>query len=258
MKLNQDITAAANKLRWRYHYHSQCDSSIAPFRVKWRQTPLCNKDPGNDIDLWCKAFRRRVSSIAAKHYKHFDSLKFAQPPIVRAALRQLKNLDYYVIPNDKQAGYSLISRSDVATAERASLKASVYQPINIRTVDFPAKVKTYRSIARRVGKQLDAKNVEVAILSSLKDGIAVTALGYSCKTHKEQGEVSLRVIHKGLKPCWEGLSMWVHKLIMPVLNLVEFLAKDSHETAKHLRGCRASNSAKVVSIDLKDFFCQAN
>jgi hypothetical protein len=79
-------------------------------------------------------------------------------------------------------------------------------------------------------------------------------LGITVKSHKPPGAVSVRTIHRGIKPCWSGLSRWVVGILTPILSQLPWLVPDTQGARQLIKSARVKASDVLAAIDLKDFF----
>ena len=161
------------------------------------------------------------------------------------------------MPLDKQPGYAILDSDQFFMAESLALTPSLYEPICDSSINIQSALAEYRAIAKRVGalspEGPDNKLVR-AINSTTSDGFFVSPLGISIKSHKPQGSVSVRCIHKGISPCWNGLSRWVVHVLSPLIASMSWLIPDSQTAVSRLKACVVNPTDKLATVDLKDFF----
>ncbi len=249
-KLAKELTVNRNKLRWRVYLDSQSPS----LRLSKRHgdTPHCSHLLDPDTENWFHALRAKAIRAASSLAKtsRWKSNRF---PLLACGLKKLKQINYYVFVNDKQPGYTFVRKSDIQLVERSALSAPLYSPIVLEHLPFSSITRQYKQIASRIARHHSDPTIFRQIVSSANSGLALSLLGLTCKTHKHAGAVSFRCIHRGLSPCFEGLSRWVVSIITPLLKR-EWILRDSRHFADTVKLVRVSEGFKQAGFDLKDFY----
>ena len=92
------------------------------------------------------------------------------------------------------------------------------------------------------------------ICRTLTAGQATTQLGYTIKNHKDQGSIVPRSLHLARNPMLHGLSAWITWKMDPELKGLSHIMKDSFAFRRSVHNLAVPLGAKMVAIDLKDFF----
>ena len=89
-------------------------------------------------------------------------------------------------------GYSFVHISEIAALESAALPADKYNPIMLSE----KKIHEIKSFVGSLAKRIQSADSEHAVASlicrTISGGQIDTKLGYTVKTHKDQGEVMPR------------------------------------------------------------------
>ena len=244
MGLGRDITSETNKLAWRCHFESQ--SSPLPFLKSKRSYPYpsCPHLSNPDFRRWAQSFRTAAIRAAVGlsnscgHANNFG--------LLRLGIKCIRRLPYFIMPNDKQPGYSLVPYSVLDQVEVAALKSPLYMPICWEYISVESLITQYRSLAFRIGHFHEDKQIADTIRSSLSEGLFCSLLGLTCKTHKPEYDVGVRTIHRGIK-------LWLVQVLKPLVTR-EFLVKDSRAFSKAVCQASVTQSSRMCAVDLKDFY----
>ena len=251
-QLSTSLLSQLNKLKWRVHFHDNPSEPTGDFYVKSR---MCSAPPFRvrpDVEQWCTSFRSLVLKRAVQ-LRHSLKHKPNICSLVKIGIAALKVAPYYIVPNDKQPGFTFIPIDDLQAVESAALISPLYTPVVWEFVSLRSLIAQYRSLALRIGRHCQQPSTTRAITKSLS-GSWVSVLGLTCKTHKDAGSVGMRTIHKSIVPAFDGLSRWIVSVLTPKLAGLEHLVKDSGTFVDRTHGIVVPPTAKLVCIDLKDFY----
>ena len=174
--------------------------------------------------------------------------------LVRLALRQLKCVQYYVVPNDKQPGSTFVRMSDLQAMECAVLPAPLYALVYLHHIDVGVLTAQYSSIAKDVGLASDDKELACQISSTWIEGRLCSSLATTYKTHKAAGDVIFRAIHQGIAPSFEGLARWLVSVLETILRQYCYIMRDCHQFVEVVTKVHVATHAKMACVDLKDFY----
>lgn len=205
--LVQDIDQFRNKFHRRLHFsESDSDRPRQPFRIRGRRTPACSHQVHPDFRPWSNHFRRVLPSTVQPRAKQFTTSNVYG--LFRLSSRLLKSIPYVVIKNDKDNGFSFVHRDSLHLLGQETLIARSYEPVSIGQINFDTVMAEYTALARKIQEHEGIPGMAALINSSL-DGQIATKLGYTVKTHKEQGDVRTRALHLAIQPAFLGLSSWL-------------------------------------------------
>ena len=207
---------------------------------------------GADVINWFNAFRSKAihNAVGLAGSSAWQSNVF---PLLKYSLKLMKNLPYCIVRNDKSPGFTFVHFNDLQQVEEAALKLPLYRPTLLSSIPWNSLRDTYKRLASRVAQLTDQRNQFLKIASSAGSGLAVSFLGMTCKTHKEPGAVSMRTIHKGLSPSFEGLSRWIVSILKPHLDL-PWIKQDTAQFTKSVSTVSIRDFNKSCALDLKDFY----
>ena len=173
--------------------------------------------------------------------------------LLKLGIDILRSLPYIMVLNDKAPGYTCVARADLEAVETAALQSPLYEPIMWEVHSLSSVVSMYTSLAGKIAKECKVPSYRAQILSSMDGGLLPSVLGLTCKTHKQPGAVTMRTIHRGLNPCFNGLSRWLVKMLQPICD-VGWLLRDTGHFVQKLKSVTIASGYKQGCIDLKDFY----
>lgn len=159
-----------------------------------------------------------------------------------------------VVPLDKQPGFVIVSPTTFSTMESNALADKYYLPVPITYVNHSTVARNYVSLARDIASYHDDQRLFGQITYTLKTGYLVAPLGMTVKSHKSLGKQTIRTIHRGIKPAYDGLSTWLVKVLEPVADSIGWSYKDSFAVKDALAQVTITLDCVLAKVDLKDFF----
>ena len=253
--LRNQLIDYSNQLKWSLSLAGDGSSTALFKKPKSYRPPPCPRVVDPDVENWLLAFRSRVLSTTRSQsragcHKSYDNTF----PLFKLALRQLKLIPYILVPNDKESGYSLIKESLFSNVEISTLLSKSYRAIRECDISIPSMVKTLRSLANRIKVETKEPKIAYSIFSSCDaEARWIANLGFTVKTHKEQGNITLRNLHKAPVYALKGLSMWVSGLLK-AHSVIQFSIIDSAELASQAHGVHVAQGAKMATVDIKEFY----
>ena len=215
---------------------------------------FCNTRGNSNPDAinWFNAFRskavRNAVGLANSH-----AWKPNLFPLLKGGISLLRNVAYHIVKNDKEPGYAFIPLDVLDEVESNSLKAPLYAPVACNLINWMSLRRSYQRIASRVAHTTGTKSLFTSIVGSASKGLVCALLGLTCKSHKDQGAVVMRTIHRGLQPCFQGLSKWVVSILHPILD-VPWTRQDTAHFTQAVKTCVVDADSKSGCFDLKDFY----
>ena len=252
-----DLEDFTNKQKWAW-IHRHHDSNQCSIKVKGIRTPRCTMSIDPDINNFLIAFRSRVlGNIISMRGSRSNDVNFNLFPLLRMALRSLQRIPWVLIPNDKERGFCLVSHSDFMNINKSVLdkmvfSSPVYRPVRQQDADFRGINNSLRSLAKRIGSATDDPGI-ARVINKSSDGCIVAQLGFTVKTHKGQGSIGVRNLHKTPQYALRGLSAWVsHELSSTVPD--SFTVRDSLEFKRRMEGVVCKPNSRLITMDIKDFY----
>ena len=156
-----------------------------------------------------------------------------RPPVIKVARHIFQTMQTTPIPNDNKSGYTLVADCDLKIVLEKILNTDRYKAISLEELDARRLVAktTLENIASRLSKKYDDKRIQNATMKSFRESYAtdIAQMQLRCKTHREAGQVWLRVITGNGAYSYKSLSFWlVHR-------------------ARHLRNTQGAHQFLVLS-----------
>ena len=139
-------------------------------------------------------------------------------------------------------------------AQFALLQSKFYAdtPLGISMKEIRTECHT---MAKKISEVSGENLVRELTRPCRQKGEIISVLMNTVKTHKEDGEVSLRPIHASSAYIFEGPAIWLGKLIKMKLAIVApHIIKNSAAVRERVSKHEFQGVAKLIKIDIKDFF----
>ena len=249
-KVHKDLLQSFNKLMWR----QQMQRSTEPLPILRRmqhQLPACAPQFGSLTHRWSSHFARVFSSV-------LRCTPFTPKPNVtglhRLAFRLLRNLPCVLIPMDKSPGFFLVHKDEVNYIDDSALNPMYYQRASTMQISSAYQRPAALGLAKAIAKHHDDSRLASIIMDQFDKGKESTRLGLTAKTHKCQGEVTLRCIHKSSVPKLGQFSAWIVLVLRPLLGNISWLAPDSRKVVAMLHDHPITQDSVAYKWDIKDFY----
>ena len=202
----------------------------------------------------CEEARSIVSSARRSYVRTRSSFELF-------AAKWLLANEYTPLQTDKDGGFCLIRNNLVLEMFHSKLIAPMYIPTfswNIRPHEMLSsmsrKLKVLESALKIEGL---AKHLNQGMYSC-SDTKFVSRILATVKTHKDAGEVSLRLLHSGVGHPFGGVSKLLAKLLRPKLADVLSICKSTDDVIGLLKSCvipfDEHSHVKICKLDVKDFY----
>ena len=219
--------------------------------MKSRHTPHCPHLVHPFFTPWSNHFRRVLLTSASSRARHVSSSNVFG--LMRVALNLIRGIQYIIVPNDKDAGYSFIHTSQARLLEHNTLVATHYQPVAMQCINFQSTRQLFVGLAKRIEREEEAPGL-CRILCKPMDRAFPSLLGYTIKTHKSAGEVVPRPLHKAIQPAFAGFSAWLVMKLKPILHSLCHVIQDSHEFKRRVHNAAFPAGSQMATVDVKDFY----
>ena len=179
-------------------------------------TPLC---PHRFCDQWEWFFHELKQGVFQQAFVMRNAAKFSdrRPSnfnrVARWGLQMLRSGPIGAVRTDKDGGYALVWKHALTQAILASLTLPHYEERFVHDQTFNDIASEHCGLAKYIGEQTDDDELVNSLLSSLKRGCKnfVTKVLTTVKTHKAEGEQSMRIVHAALRPfCQTSHEMGGH------------------------------------------------
>ena len=109
------------------------------------------------------------------------------------------------------------SAEHLVAARSAAMPPCWYEGTNILNVPFDSLSKQYHALIKRIAEYEDDKSLTCRMHRGFNVSTLALHTFETVKTHKEPGQVKLRIVHCGAACVWNQLGQWVMHMIRPNL-----------------------------------------
>ena len=142
------------------------------------------------------------------------------PTLVRIALRLLRSSELTVRQSDKDSGFTVATRADLALARARAMPPSKYTPIPLYTLNIIGIKQSFSKLVRRIAEAVERPELVRAFYSGQsfrEPADLVLPVVENIKTHKPPGQISCRIIHAGHRFQFSTIGVWISYLVRPAL-----------------------------------------
>ena len=204
-----------------------------------------------DFYHWASHIRRKI----LEHVQHEIGYRVKPSGLLKLATFALRRFEFIIVRNDKDNGITLIQPARYDEYLLLALPEPRYKEIYASSANLTTAARDLKSIATAIGKHEEDPRWTHAIMSYAH--LPMTChLGTKLKTHKGDGHILPRAIHQAPKSAWTGLSSWVNRLLVPLLEKLPHIAKDSFHMKSLLEStfCVPARTRRLACLDMKDFY----
>ena len=257
-KISQELRQFADKLKWLWHFRHM-PSARPPVRIK-THCPFTAGVVDSGLQWWLDDLQRQLVGALEHQVRQSKVQGWSNKNgIVKLGLRQLAASEFTPAKTDKTGSYVLVRRVAFPKLHEAVLRSRTYREY----AENEASLNTFRKryfglvkiIAEEEGEELA---MEIRKTMRMPENSLVAKLQVTVKTHKGQGEVSLRGIHASTSYSFGGLGSWLAYRIDQFLRSLPHLLFSVFDVSKHLEAIRIEEGAALVKVDIKDFFVSGN
>lgn len=244
------------KVRWAYKFQDH-PGNMPAIRVKGRFTIDCPSTDCPSLEEWLRGFRSAFLAGYNSSMKRSRASDLSNvSPLAQVGYRMLMSSDMAAIPTDKDGGYTLIQRGELANVHSQILESNSYR--RVHSVDWSSVARAYTRLAYSVGSHYNDRRLGSTLSKSLyiEDATFISTLKTTCKTHKPPGAVGFRNIHSSSGWKLQGLSLWLAQELKALLlrTGATHILKDSADFVEKLSRVPLHTSQEVAKVDVKDFF----
>ena len=180
-------------------------------------------------------------------------------PLVRWALRLLKEGDYVLVPSDKSHSFVAVTCCNYMVMLHSCLdNQRLYKKVSdMSLVDQRLLSPQYTALARRVKQYLEDPNAMRELCNSLQvpGASPIARLKFNVKDHKPPGQVCTRPIHASTPYAYHGLASWLARELRNELLKFPHIVWDTAQAIDSIRKVNLLPPGSfLVKIDIKDFF----
>jgi len=175
------------------------------------------------------------------------------PAFVKHGLDWLKRSDYTVVPNDKEGQYTLVRNRDLDMMLARQIQLPHYEEVN---PDFipQAALNDLVLLARKLDPADCHTILRFIRVPLLKVG---APLQYTIKTHKNPGEVKLRLLHGASRHPYTGVGIILNRIIQPILDELPHLCRSSTAMRERLESKQYPSDSVFCKMDIDNFYMEA-
>ena len=255
----KDAKNFTDKIRWRVKLRGQEGASIRTARSR-NTVPFRGVSPA-PVDAWCYRFQKFFAMQAVKACKAAHLARCSNMSrLVRNALSTIKRHrdTWTVLKNDKDGGFSIVDITALRRAMHQTLQTDTYRLTEYGEFDPAQITRDTNNLCKLIAETEEEPALQRELSRPTRSkgrGKFVSRLQVTCKTHKDQGDVSLRPIHASCGYILAGPGKWLAIQIRKRLaSLAPHLVRDSRDAAQRLNTTILAEPAKLGKLDLKDFF----
>ena len=160
------------------------------------------------------------------------------------------------VKTDTDGGFTLVNKQELKEAVTSSLREPQYQEIVVHEDLATDMVQEYRNVCEMVRLRSGDSELANALTSSLRRGgrdFACSVLT-TVKTHKDPGQVSLRIIHAAPKHFMNPGMRWIGMHLKSFIAKHPHILKDTDQLLSQLKRLKVPSTARLSKFDIKDFF----
>lgn len=268
--VDEALSSFKTKILWRWFFASRAVqlNPLQHLKIKRPAVKFSGLHPP-ELDAWCggiaSSIRKVVLSARLK-----DTLETNTPRLACYALKLLATSDWKILKNDKEGGWSVCSKDQLVSIHEKLLSSACYMPISW-SVEKERDIASWHSKVAKDLVQFEVdrldgievmKEEEVlecrsammrTVKKSMRNGKVRGKVLPLVKSHKEEGEVSVRAVHSCPAFEYEGLSRWLIHEIRQKTKDLPHLIKHSGQVVKSLEKFKEKDYF-FVKIDIKDFY----
>eukprot|EP00438_Fugacium_kawagutii_P017813 Skav213078 [mRNA] locus=scaffold3042:161882:163195:- [translate_table: standard] len=177
-------------------------------------------------------------------------------PIVRWGIQLLKSSKWKACWTDKTASYALVEKCRIGKLHDEVFDKSMYMPALLDPQVINGHYARYFRAVKSVENFENCQELGVQLRKSTKmDGAKlISLLNFTVKSHKPQGEVSVRNLHCAGRYSFAGLGLWLQRQFVEKLDQVPFLIKSPAQVKQFVSKIRLTEQLSVYKFDIKEFF----
>ena len=176
------------------------------------------------------------------------------------AMSWISRSSYAIVPTDKEGTFGLVKFEDFRKLLAEKLCSPMYEEIDMET-EVRAEALT---MLARLAKRFD-KASSHTIVSSLRCHFTsvISRIGCTLKSHKQDGEVCLRILHLSSKHPFSGAGKVINSILNPFLKDYSHLCGSSQAMIENLKKGDVLNGSEynandiIVKADVSDFYMAA-
>lgn len=269
-KVAECLETFKRKLLWRWFFltNSSAPSPLEHLKVKRATRKFGGLYPP-ELGAWCDGLCREVKKqVTIARLK--DDLVSNTPRLTTFALKVLKSSEWRIMKNDKEGGWAVLKESQLVEVHKKLLSSACYCPIAWNDERSQSIIAWHSKVALDVVQlelnRLDGiesmsedeikesrRLMKQSLNKSLRDSKIRAKVLPLCKSHKDEGEVSVRAVHSLPGFAFESLARWLICEIRKITAGLPHLIKHSAQVVESLSDFK-EDGWFFVKMDIKDFY----
>ena len=254
--LDTYLESFANRQRWAWHFRRCTEAPLLP---RGRGVAVADFNEVRSPAL--EYFIREVSSAVKESVRDANARGSARGdvsnvlPLTRWAFQLFKQSGYVAWANDKEPGFTLLSREDACEVHLRILEADAYVPVDSFEV-LPSHLRLeYVKLCAWVASVEDNERWISTLTRSLRTRSTIIAkLKCTVKTTKSAGSNFFRNLHACPSFQFEDLGRWLDRVLGRELAKLKHLLRDTRSFVNEMKGHRCDDNDRFCRLDLDDFF----
>ena len=143
------------------------------------------------------------------------------------------------------------------------LRSELYEEVNVNMTDENKIKEEHMNLLKTAKKQLESAEKKLFVFltnSAAKadwDRIA-SSMMMTMKTHKNKGEVNIRIIHSGVKNPFNSYNNVIRQMLKTKLRQIKHICNSTDDVIQEIRTKRLPKQVKLAKVDIKDFYQQGD
>ena len=252
--LHKDFCNFENATKWA-SLHGSSDKPRFPYAKRIGSTPSCNRVVDPDLQGWLRSLRSRVLTGARSLVRcNAHNGLHNTFGLVSLALRQLKRMPFVVLPKDKEPGFCVVPTHSMKELELRTVSSRFYTAVRPADIKLQSQKVYARKLAKQIENQFELPGISANLMKSVYVGSFFSRLGLLVKSHKTDGQVTCRNLHKSMAFALTGLSRWLSAMLTEHTVLPHNLRDSEHAREVWHNIHVPAGKVRLATLDLKEFF----
>jgi len=259
--INQAVRDFRSRLYWWHYFASKPndDRDAVAYRPLIQRAPKRFEGAPNVI---IRSFADSIFSAVKSHLKSTNSVISSHPQeasntpsFVAFALRWLRARNLKVCLSDKDGVFCVVHSAELSSMVKEKLKGPSYQQISSAQLGVEERQMRAHGMKicwmmQKAGYVKESHDCRACLL----EGRPTYLLSVNVKTHKPQGQVAVRMIHSSAGHSAKALSVFIDRLLQPLVREIPHLAADSGEVLEVVKQTSFGPLVCFAKVDIKDFY----
>ena len=213
------------------------------------------------LESWLAGLRNVMlrAALRARRSVKCDRSFSNMMPIFSHAKRILRRMNVVAVPTDKDGGFALVRRETLIAVHDDILKTDAYVEVSPFEHNIITILQSQSSLAQRSAKLEEDAGLAHALQRHARvDGSSVIAnLKVTCKTHKNDGNVSHRNIHACPAYALSGIAQYLSVYLAAELRNFPHVVNSTNSLSIKKRSLLRRRNIPFIGLTLKTILCLA-